>query len=135
MASIEFNGLFYNDDRMYVLYIAPCTVEEDSESISYQIYHETPPAEHAWCIVTYRNTERYPSVKVNTFKTKLEAEKYKARVEPTCPLISLGGNGKKFNNYDMYLKWREQQDFQEYDYRKMYMPGGSNPSETMIVSK
>ena len=35
----------------------------------------------------------------------------------------------------MFVQWKEQQDFQEYDYRKMYMPGGSNPSETMIVSK
>jgi len=133
--SIEFNGRFYNDDRMFVLYIAPCTASEDSESFSYEIFHETPPLKHIWGVVTYRNTQRYPAVKVNTFNTKKEAEQFKARIEPDCPLTSFNGNAKKFKNYEMFQSWKKEQDFQEYDYRKMYSSEGNNPSETMIMPK
>ena len=132
---IEFDGNLYNDDRMFVLYIAPCIFSEDSENITYQVYHEKPPPEHTWCIVTYRNTERYPASKVDTFNSKEEAEKYKANVEPSCPLVSLRGEPKKFRSYEEYISWKEWQDFEEYDYKKVFTPGGSNPSETMIMSK
>ena len=68
-------------------------------------------------------------------RSKEEAEKYKANVEPSCPLVSLRGEPKKFRSYEEYISWKEWQDFEEYDYKKMFTPGGSNPSETMIMSK
>ena len=135
MAMVEFNGNLYNDDRMFVLYIAPCVFSENRDTITYEVFHETPPPEHTWCIVTYRNTQRYPASKVDIFKSKEEAEKYKANVEPGCPLVSLRGEPKKFGSFEDYINWKNQQDFEEYDYRKMYSSEGTNPSETMIMPK
>ena len=48
MASVELDGVVYNDNRMYVLYTVACTVDMDEESISYTIYHNNPPVEHKW---------------------------------------------------------------------------------------
>ena len=104
MASIEFNGQIYNDDRMFVLYLAPCTASEDSESFSYEIFHETPPLQHLWGVVTYRNTQRYPAVKVNAFNSKKKAEQFKARNEPKCPLKILDGKEKQIFDNKMFKK-------------------------------
>ena len=66
---------------------------------------------------------------------KKEAEQFKARIEPDCPLTSFNGNAKQFKDYEMFQNWKREQDFQEYDYKKMFSSGGSNPSETMIMPK
>ena len=155
MATIEYDGHLYYDDRLYILNVAACTVDLDHmldgdreiEYFTYHIHHENPPDKHLWCVVTYHNTERYLADRIDVFETKSEAEDYKIAVEPGCPLISLDGNGWRpikrslrdryseksvpnhpFENYPFedyvtdqaaYLKWKEQQDFEEYDYQKM----------------
>ena len=59
------------------------------------IYHEAAPAEHLWCLITYRNTPGYPAVRVDHFQTRDEARSYMERTEPTVPLISLGGSSPR----------------------------------------
>ena len=132
MANVEFNGRTYNDDRMYVFYIAPCTEEIEGEYVHYQIYHNNPPTEHKWCLVTYRNTERYPVSRLDAFDTKTEVQKYQRRVEPTTPLVSLGGEQSGMS-YDRFVDWKNQQGLQEYDYKKMYLPGGENHMEMITI--
>ena len=92
MLGLEYEGQIYNDDRIFVLHIAKCTVAPiDDETIETTIYHDQPPAEHIWCLVTYRNVARYPAVRVDHFESNEAARVYMERVEPTVPRISLGG--------------------------------------------
>ena len=134
MENVEFNSRTYNDDRMYVFYIAPCTEEIEGEYVHYQIYHNNPPTEHKWCLVTYRNTERYPVSRLDAFDTKTEVQKYQRRVEPTTPLVSLGGEQSGMS-YDRFVDWKNQQGLQEYDYKKMYLPGGENHREMITIKR
>ena len=131
MNGLEFDGLTYHDDRMYVLYVSPCTVKADEETISTTIYHENIPGTHKWCVVTYRNVERYTGVRVDHFETESEAIAYKQSVEPTVPLISLGGCSPETPlPFDQFLKWKESNGFKEYNYKEMYAAGGNNHQET-----
>jgi len=134
MANVEFNGRTYNDDRMYVFYIAPCKEEVYDEYINYDIYHNNPPAEHKWCLVTYRNVKRYPPSRVDAFSTREKAEEYQMIIEPTTPLVSLGGEQSRMS-YDRFVDWKNQQGLQEYDYKKMYLPGGENHMETITIKR
>lgn len=130
---INFQGDYYHDDRMFVLYLCKGTEEIEGDHIATTIYHENPPENATWCLVTYKNTERYMVARVDTFETKQEAEDYMKHVEPQVPLISLGGQAPKPPlDHDTFLEWKQANDFREYDYKVMYMPGGSNPTEIML---
>ena len=134
MANVELDGVVYNDNRMYVLYTVACTVDMDKENINYTIYHNNPPIEHKWCLVTYRNTARYPASRIDDFNTKEEITKYKERVETGVPLIGMQ-QPKIRMTYDEFTKWKKQQGFKEYDYKKMYLSGGENHFEMMLVKR
>jgi hypothetical protein len=127
-----FEGETYNDDRMFVLYVAPCTVRLDDDVEETVIYHEGPPSSHQWCLVTYRNVPRYRAVRVDHFGSREAAESYRRKVEPTVPLISLGGSAPRSPlSYDSFVEWKIKNGLAEYDYRKMYSEGGSRPQEIM----
>ena len=134
MANVELDGVAYNDNRMYVLYTVACTVDMDEDNISYTIYHNKPPVGHKWCLVTYRNTARYPATRIDDFNTKEEATKYKERVETGVPLIGMQ-QPKIRMSYNEFVKWKEQQGFKEYDYKKMYLTGGKGEMEIMVVKR
>ena len=85
-------------------------------------------------MVTYRNTERYPVSRLDAFDTKTEVQKYQRRVEPTTPLVSLGGEQSGMS-YDRFVDWKNQQGLQEYDYKKMYLPGGENHREMITIKR
>ncbi len=91
MSEKAFNGEIYCDDRMFVLYLCKGTVDIDDDLITTTIYHEEAPKDYKWCLVTYRNVDRYSIVRVDHFNSKDEAKAYMKKVEPTVPLISLGG--------------------------------------------
>ena len=160
MTTIEYDGHLYYDDRLFILYVVACTISKlDRDYFTYEIHHESPPDKHLWCVVTYHNTERYLADRIDVFETKSEAEDYKMEVEPGCPLASLYGLGwsqrrravrglnsdRDYNDYlnseefitdnDAYLKWKEQQDFEEYDYRKMSAFNLGKPIESMVIEK
>jgi hypothetical protein len=133
MDLIEFNGEHYHDDRMYVLYLCKCTEKIQGDNIATTIYHESAPADAAWCLVTYRNVERYMAVRVDPFESKQAALEYMRGVEPTMPLISLGGSSPVHPlNYDDFVQWKKDNDLKEYDYKSMYLPGTANPMEVMF---
>ncbi len=136
MTGIEFDGEIYNDDRLFVLHISKCTVRIAEDDVTETtIYHEEAPRVVKWCVVTYRNVERYPAIRVDHFESFKAAEDYMKEVEPTVPLISLGGKSPKNPlPYDQFLKWKSENHLKEYDHRKMYQTGGANPKE-VIFSK
>jgi len=137
MNGIEFNGETYRDDRMFVLYICRCTVDIiEGEIVATTIYHEDAPETHEWCLVTYKNVTRYPAIRVDHFESLKAAQDYMKKVEPTVPLISLGGNSPQAPLlYDQFAKWKAKNHFKEYDYREMYLSGGGNPKEVVYTKK
>jgi len=122
----------YNDDRIYVLKISLCkckNIQISSNNISIYEYPSNQdqlrqsctsnsPPEYKWCLTTYRNTERYPATRVDSFDSKEDAEKYLRGVEPSTPLISLDGKGSEMT-YDEFLNWKKQQGLKEYDINKL----------------
>ena len=129
-----FGGELYRDDRMFVLHISKCTVAAvDSTTLETTIYHEGAPPSHKWCVVTYRNTATYPSVRVDHFLSLSEAREYVEKVEPMVPLVSLDGRPPKIPlAYSSLPAWKARNNFKDYDYKAMYAGGGSSPKELIL---
>ena len=72
---IKYNGERYRDARMYVINLT---------------YGKVGAGKNAskWILVTYRNTERLPIFRSDTFENKGLAIEYLKRIEPTTPLIT-----------------------------------------------
>jgi hypothetical protein len=130
----EFDGQIYYDDRLFLLHLCLGTVEIDDELATTTIYHENAPPEASWCLVTYRNCESFPAFSVLHFETKDDAIAYKQTIEPTTPLISRGGKPAEVS-YDAYVNWKIEQSLSDYDYRKCYRPGGTNPKEFIMQTR
>lgn len=136
MPTFEFEGNSYNDDRMFVLYVCPCSIEENSQNLRTTIYHGQPPADHYWCVVTFRNTQRFPAFSVKHFHTKAEANSYRDHVEPTTPRVSLGGQGPDpVPSLGQFREWKRLSECEEYDYRRMFLEDSVNPTETIITPR
>lgn len=131
-----FQGQRYRDDRMYVLHIAPCVVRElGDDFLETVVHHEEVPAEHSWCLITFRNTERYPATRVDHFDTREEAEPYARSVEPTVPLVSLGGHPPSpAPTYEEFQNWKAANGCRAYDYREVF-GGGADPTESFTTRR
>ena len=127
-----FDGELYFDDRMFVFYLCKGDVKIDKTNgvVVTNIYHENPPDDFVWCLVTYRNCEKYPSNRVDCFHNERDAIKYLQNIEPSTPLINLNGNSPRIPKpYEEYIEWKKENNLKEYDYKAMYLDGGSNPTE------
>lgn len=131
---IKFQEQLYFDDRLYVLYLCKATAQFNPDGhIMTTIYHEEAPSNYKWCVVTYKNCDRYPVFSIKLFDLRDEAQSYIRIIEPETPLISLNGKSPKHPVlYDDYLSWKENKSLKEYDYKAMYEPGGSNPREVFM---
>ena len=135
---IEFNGHSYFDDRLYVTYLCKGTVEisPDDGVATTTIYHEQTPVNHVWCVVTYRDYNRYPLFRVDSFYKKDAAVSYIKIIEPETPLISLNGNSPlRPKTYEEYSIWKQSSNLKDYDYRSMFTLGGKNPTERIMQTK
>lgn len=133
MGRVEFNGEYYRDDRMYVFYICKCTQKLQDNTVVTTIYHEDSPPNSKWCLVTYKNNERYMAYRADAFDSNQDLEKYLKQVEPTVPLISLGGHPRNPPlSYDEFVKWKTKEGYDEYDYKKMFPAGVKNPCENVF---
>jgi len=136
MSKWGFDDEIYNDDRMFVTGVYKCSVNEDEDCIATIIHHTNPPKEHKWCVAIFRNVSRYRALRAYNFDTEIEAKQALAEIEPTTPLISLGGNGPKSPmSYDEYLKWKTDNNLQDYDYKKMFPADTVNPEDTIYERK
>lgn len=125
MVSIDFDGEQYNDDRLFVLHLCrgTCEAEAGGDVSAITVYHDCPPLNAKWYVVTYRNTARYPVFRADCFETEHLALSYIQKVEPTVPLVSLHGHPPEFPlPYAEFVKWKLRQGMNEYDFREMY-PG------------
>ena len=139
LRTVKFQGQEYFDDRIFVLYLCAGKVEiEDGEegAVWTTIYHENPPAEHIWCVATYRNCRRYPLYRADSFYNKEDALAYIKQIEPETPLISLNGEPSKHPMpYDEYLGWKKTNNLKDYDWKSLYSVGGTNASERIGQTK
>ena len=130
---IKHNDKSYFDDRLYVLYLCRSTSKTEPDgTVSTTIYHEDSPVGSDWCIVTYHNVEGYPALKIDAFHSQEEAEAYFRNVEPSTPLISLGGRSPAQPlSYKAFNTWKTENGCVEYDYRRVFTSSGSNPREVI----
>jgi hypothetical protein len=136
---IEFNENKYFDDRIFVLYLCKGTVKiepNDDGAVWTTIYHESPPSDHIWCVVTYKNIQIYPIYRVDSFHNKEDAIAYIKQIEPETPLISLGGKSPENPmQYDEYVEWKKKNNLQDYNWKSLYSAGGINASEIIGETK
>lgn len=141
---VEFKWESYFDDRLFVLYLCPGTVKEiEDGNFATTIYliPEKAPDSHIWCVVTYRNTNRYPLYRVDSFYKKEDAISYLKEIEPQTPLISLDGKSPvQTPTYEKYLLWKEENRFKDYDFKSLYstvssIHGEGNPQESIFQTK
>ena len=134
---ISFQGKRYYDDRLFVLSLCRGKIKLNPDgTVETTIFHEPKGDDFTWCLATYRNSENYPLATVQHFESKDEAQRYIELVEPTIPLISLNGQAPKSPlSYLDYLAWKQKNTVSEYDYKKVYLPGGANPCEFAVQSK
>jgi hypothetical protein len=130
----SFNGQLYYDDRLFLMHLCLGTIEIEGDLVTTTIYHENAPPDSQWCLVTYRNCERYPASGVLHFETKDDALAYVDAIEPTTPLISEDGASSRMSRV-AYAAWKRDEKLAGYDYRKCYLAGGSNPKETVIQTR
>jgi hypothetical protein len=137
MTKTFFQGETYNDDRMFLLYLCQCTSEERGDGIvASTIYHERESTGRQWCIVTFRNTPRYPATRIDHFGSFEEAQEYFEREFPSVPLISLGGRSPRLPmSYPAFREWELAKAFADYDYRKVFSPDGRDAREIILTRK
>lgn len=137
MATVNFKGIDYFDDRIYVFYLCPGIVEvRDDNTTATTIYHEKAPAEHIWCVVIYKNTHRYPLYQIHHFYKQADATDFLKRNEPKTSLISLGGQSPtQPMSYENYRQWKSENGFKDYDWKSLYLSGSSNTQESIYQTK
>jgi len=137
--SIRYRGLEYHDDRMFVLHLAKGTVvtKPDEDGIIWTtVYHGNPPAEHIWCLVTYKNCKGYPISRVDHFAEKENALHYMQQVEPEVPLISLNGRAPQIPmSISDFNSWKKSMGFKDYDFKQVFYGEQNNPKEVIAQSK
>ena len=129
-----FNGQTYYDDRLFLLHLCLGTFEMEGDTVTTTIYHENPPPDAKWCLVTYRNCDNYPAFSVLHFESKDDAVVYMESLEPTTPLVSHAGQSPTWSR-ESYLKWKTDAGLQGYDYRRCYQPGGKNAREFILQTR
>lgn len=137
MPGFDFEGETYRDDRLFVLYVASCTVAaRGDEWLETTIYHEQAPADHLWCVVRYRNTATYPAEGVDHFRSFEAAQAFVQHVEPHVPLVSLGGRSPAHPlSYDLFVRWKAHNRMADYDYTSLYSPNGHNRRELVLTRR
>ncbi len=114
-------------------HIGRCMVVERADTIDTTIFHEAPPPDAVWCLITYRNTPTYPAYRVDHFETEEEAQRYLEKVVPDVPLVSTGGaSPRPRRSYPEYRDWERQNGLLPFDPLSMFSSGGYNARETVI---
>ena len=134
MPLVTHNGVAYFDDRMFLVHICRCTAVLKRDATETTIYHDNVPAEAKWCVVTYRNTVKYPAVQVDHFETREQAQAYVERIEPTVPVVSLGGVAPEGPiPYSMFVAWKAAAGLKDYDYKTAFSGEGTNNREVLLT--
>ena len=134
---IKFQEQEYFDDRLYVLYLCKGKVGPESDGlIATTIYHDEAPDDFIWCVVTYKNCNRYPFYRIDSFYKKDDAVAYMKVTEPITPLVSFGGKAPQNPlAYNDYVLWKKKNYLKDYEWESLYTPGGLNAREVIYQTK
>ena len=136
MEYFKLNGEIFKDDRMYLVSVFKCIIKEDKDTMITKIYHDNPPEEYKWCLVTFKNTDRAPATRVDHFDTEKQANSYMEKIKPTTSLVSLNGRfSKRPLPYDQYIQWKKENDLIDYNYMNYCKEGGHNYTESIYQKK
>ena len=143
--TITFEGREYFDDRLYVMTICPGRTYTNSEGlICTTIYFETvpppslngPKERDCFVLATYFNSPRYPLLNLKHFSSMANAEQYLKIHEPQVPRISVGGMSRwPPLSYPDFQEWKRNSKMVDFSYKFVFTPGGSNPQETVLLTK
>ena len=125
------------DDRMFVLAVYPARLAKDKEE-NHQtvIFYDQTPENGLWTVLTFRNVEGYPLVGVAHFEKEEHARLYKAGLEPSIPLTSLGGQSPKTHmTPEDFAAWKEERGFQDFHPDKAPRLVGDDRAEVVMQTK
>jgi hypothetical protein len=125
------------DDRMFVLAVYPARLAKDKEE-NHQtvIFYDQTPENGLWTVLTFRNVEGYPLVGVAHFEKEEHARAYKAGLEPSIPLTSLGGQSPKTQmTPEDFAAWKEEMGFQDFHPDKAPRLVGDDRAEVVMQTK
>jgi hypothetical protein len=133
MPAHELHEEVHNDDRMYVLHLAKCTISYREDGMkATTVHHSGSPPDSLWCVVTYRNTSSFPPTRVDPFQSEREARAFLERIEPTTPRVSLSGQAPRAPlPHSEWLAWKAAAGVEEFDHRKLYPSHAENAAETL----
>ena len=136
MSPSPFEGDLYNDDRMFVVALLRGTVREDLDgTVTTTVHHDEDVPGAKWCLVTYRNVLGYPAFRIDRFESFEDARAYMEQVEPTVPLVSLGGQPRQPPlAYAQFVAWKKANRFKEYPVDELYI-GNRSRSEIFVQRK
>ena len=125
------------DDRMFLLAVYPARLAKDKEE-NHQtvIFYDQKPEQGLWTVLTFRNVADYPLVGVAHFEKEEHARLYKAGLEPSIPLTSLGGQSPKTPMPpEDFAAWKEERGFQEFNPDNCPRLTGTDRAEVVMQTK
>lgn len=121
MKTAFFDGEEFFDDRLYLVHVARCTVSEKDGVRATDVHLGRAPSQHLWCVVTRKNTNRWPPTRIDHFPTEDAALEYLMRVEPLTPLVSLDGKSpSRPLPYAEFCKWKEANGLKDFDWKLLF---------------
>ena len=125
------------DDRMFLLAVYPARLAKDAEE-NHQtaIFYDQTPENGLWTVLTFRNVADYPLVGVAHFEREDHARAYKAGLEPSIPLTSLGGQSPKtVMTPDDFAAWKEERGFVDFHPDNAPRLVGTDRAEIVMQTK
>ena len=125
------------DDRLFLVSIFAEHIIKNAEGhIETKIHFDQEPPEPIWIVVYYRNQPYFPIFGTYHFANQDDALRYKAIVEPTTPLKSLGGTSPSCPmKYPDYVNWKKLNGFSDFSPDRVYTPGGENRREIIMQTQ
>ena len=128
----------YLDDRMFVMGVWPMRVAKDAEDNHQSVvfYDTTPPQPCLWAVTTYYNIEGYPIIGINHFEREDVARAYKAGVETSIPLVSLGDQSPDAPmTAEEYAAWKAEHNYGDFDPDKAPRLQGKDRGDIVMQTK
>lgn len=131
---MKMNNNTYYDDRIYLMYVCKCVVTHEENMEITNLYHEEAAEGFNWAVAIRENSARYKILDVIHLQNEDEARDFFRLNAPMTPRVSLGGDQPKEQiDYTDYKQWLEDNNLEEYNYRKVFSPDaiGKNPRERL----
>jgi hypothetical protein len=128
----------YLDDRMFIMGVWPVRLAKDAEDNHQTVifYDAQPPQPSLWAVVTYHNVDGYPLAGINHFDREDMARAYKAGIEPSIPLTSLGGQSPSAPmSIEDYAAWKAEHHLGDFDPDKAPRLQGKDRGDIVTQTK